>query len=90
MTQIENLQATIDGLNADRARLDRLIALLIQFNSASVEVIRAALPIIADANPPIAAKANEAVRLWTEFVAGADLARAADELQNAPTSDITN
>ena len=86
--ETDRLRAQVAALIADRKALDDTIAFLINVTSASVQAIREAIPIIADVNPDVAAQASQIVTTWTEFIAGAELAKAAAAMQNAPSSDV--
>ena len=82
----EQLRAQVAALIADRKALDDVITFLIRTTSASVETIRETIPVIADVRPDVAADASRIVQTWTDFMAGVRIARAADVMQNAPTT----
>jgi len=49
--------------------------------------MRDAAPVLAPIAPALAARADQIVSMWTEFMTGVSIGKAAAEMQNAPTSD---
>ena len=85
--EVKQLRAQIAGLIADRKALDDVMKHFIETASAAVLVMRDAAPVLAPIAPTLAARADQIVAVWSNFMVGVSIAKAAAELQNAPSSD---
>jgi hypothetical protein len=84
---LDQLRAQFSALAAELERSTNTICFLIGVCSACVEAIIQSAEVVADTRPDIAAQAAKITETWQQFLAGANMARAAAELQNAPSSD---
>jgi len=85
--ELDHLRAQVAALIADRKALDDVMRHFIETASAAVLVLRDAEPVLAADAPALAARADQIVSVWTNFMAGVSIAKAAAEMQNAPSSD---
>jgi hypothetical protein len=87
VTEAVHLRAQVAALIAERKTLDDVMKHFIETASAAALVLRDAAPVLAPIAPALAARADQIVAVWSNFMAGVSIAKAAAELQNAPSSD---